>query len=228
VNKGMNEGKGYLIAKRFFDLSAAAVGLVLLSPLFLLVIVVIKLASSGPVFYTGTRVGKHGRLFEQLKFRTMVPNADKVGSAVTGRDDPRVTPIGRLLRRSKVDELPQLLNVIKGEMSFVGPRPEAPKWVELYGEEQRQVLEVTPGITDPVQILFRHEEDHLPDEDSYPQLMSIKVNKQLEYIQMRGFWSDVRVIFQTLLVLFQREPSNEAMQVYESLGGASVNIPSDL
>ena len=181
----MKQKKSYLITKRIFDLSAATVGLVVLSPLFLLIAVAIKLTSPGPIFYAGTRVGKHGKLFKQLKFRTMVPNADKVGSTVSTRDDARVTPVGRLLRRSKMDELPQLLNVIKGEMSFVGPRPEAPKWVKYYSEEQRRVLEITPGITDPVQILFRHEEDNLPDEDSYPQLMNIKVNNSFVKISQK-------------------------------------------
>src|SRR5689334_11640455 len=144
--------------KRLFDMAAAVVGLTLLSPLLAGIGVAIKIYDGGPIFYRATRVGKDGQIFRLYKFRTMVVNADCQGPAVTACGDMRITPFGHWLRRTKVDELPQLLNVLVGDMSLVGPRPEDPRYVALYTPEQRQVLRVRPGITSPASIIYRHEE----------------------------------------------------------------------
>ncbi|MEW6580001.1 MAG: sugar transferase, partial [Chloroflexota bacterium] len=144
--------------KRPFDLLASAIGLVFLSPLFALIALLIRLSSPGPIFYRARRVGRCGREFTLYKFRSMVANADRQGPGITTAGDPRVTPIGRVLRRTKLDELPQLWNVLRGDMSLVGPRPEDPRYVALYTPEQRRVLDVRPGITSLASIEYRHEE----------------------------------------------------------------------
>src|SRR5882757_3284956 len=145
-------------AKRIYDLFFSTLGLVLLSPFLLLIGLVIKLSDRGPIFYRQKRIGQYGIPFLIWKFRTMVPNADAYGPAVTSNDDPRVTPLGRLLRRTKIDELPQLWNVLCGEMSLVGPRPEVARFVEHYTREQRAILQHKPGITDLASLRFRNEE----------------------------------------------------------------------
>ena len=147
--------------KRSLDLLFSITGLLALSPLLLLIILVIKFSDGGPVFFRQVRVGQGGRKFRIWKFRTMIVNAEKLGLSVTRDGDPRVTPVGRLLRKSKLDELPQLLNVLAGEMSLVGPRPEVPRYVEQYSPEQRRILELKPGITDLAILEFSHEEDLL-------------------------------------------------------------------
>src|SRR5437899_493607 len=144
--------------KRTFDFILAASGLVLLIPVLLVVIVLVKITSKGPAFYRQDRVGQGGRIFRIVKFRSMFAAAEKHGPAITSAGDPRVTPMGRLLRRSKIDELPQLWNVLRGDMSLVGPRPEVPRYVDSYSPEQRRVLTVRPGITDPASIAYRQEE----------------------------------------------------------------------
>ena len=214
-----SESRSYLILKRLFDLAAATLGLIVLSPLLFVTAALIRLSSSGPVLYASRRVGQHGAEFDMWKFRTMYPDSKELGAgAVTVRGDNRVTPLGRWLRSGKFDELPQLWNVIKGDMSFVGPRPELPEWVRLYDERQRQVLAFRPGITDPVQILFRHECDYLSSADSYESLMRIKVDKQLEYLRGgRNVRKDARVLLRTLVAVLQRAPSAEAIRVYRRL-----------
>src|SRR5215467_8865658 len=141
--------------KRLFDLLSAGVGLLVLVPVLVAVAVAIKMESAGPVFYRGLRVGRYGRPFRIFKFRTMVMNAEALGSASTPEDDARITRVGRVLRKVKVDELPQLLNVLRGEMSLVGPRPQVPWAVEQYTPEERTILKVRPGITDPASVRFR-------------------------------------------------------------------------
>ena len=192
--------------KRVFDFIVAWLGLIILSPLFAVVAILIKLDSPGSVFFQGPRVGKAGRPFKIVKFRTMVQNASRLGPGITLSGDPRVTRIGRWLRRTKIDELPQLWNVVCGQMSLVGPRPEDPRYVALYTDEQRRILSVRPGITSPASIQFRHEEALLPvgDVDAYVQsLMPAKLQMDLEYLDHRTFFSDFYVLLRTASKLIE-------------------------
>ncbi|MEW5956397.1 MAG: sugar transferase, partial [Chloroflexota bacterium] len=143
---------------RGFDIIAAGLGLIMLAPLFVIIALAIKLTSPGPVFYLAQRVGRYGRPFKLYKFRSMVVGADRQGPGITVNRDSRITPVGRFLRNFKLDELPQLLNVLWGEMSLVGPRPEDPRYVAWYTREQRQVLNVRPGLTSPASVYYREEE----------------------------------------------------------------------
>jgi lipopolysaccharide/colanic/teichoic acid biosynthesis glycosyltransferase len=190
--------------QRVFDLVVASMGLVILSPLLMVVAVLVVVDSPGSVFFRGQRVGKDGRLFHILKFRTMVDNAAQLGPGITTGGDARITRVGRWLRRTKIDELPQLWNVVRGEMSLIGPRPEDPRYVALYTEDQRHILSVRPGITSPASIQFRHEEALLPagDMETYIKfLMPTKIKADLEYLDRRTFWSDLAVLLDTFLKL---------------------------
>lgn len=206
-------------AKRIFDILFAGTTLLLSSPLFLLGSLLAKVQSTGPVFYKAKRVGKDGTIFEMYKFRTMVVNADQIGIGLTTHKDPRVTRIGRFLRFRKLDELPNLINVIKGEMSLIGPRPEAPKYVKYYTETQRQVLLVKPGITGPSQIANRNEEEKLaaqtdPEDYYITNLMPKKLELDLQYVATQGFISDIGWLIKTFwIVIF---PSNGKKQINES------------
>lgn len=188
--------------KRFFDILASSAGLVVLSPVLIVLGVLVKLSSPGPVFYRATRVGRGGRHFELLKFRSMVVNADKIGPGVTGAADPRITPIGRFLRRTKLDELPQLINVLRGDMSVVGPRPEDPRYVALYTDEQRQVLSVRPGITSPASVAYRNEEALLTGADWEQHyinaVMPAKLAIDMKYACSPSLWQDLRIIGNTI------------------------------
>ena len=192
--------------KRLFDVVASGVGLLLLSPLFLLVAIWIKLDSPGPVFYRQVRVGRYNRDFRIFKFRSMRVGADK-GSLVTiGGRDPRVTRSGYFIRKFKVDELPQLINVFIGDMSLVGPRPEVRHYVDYWTKEQLRVLDVRPGITDPASIKFRNENELLEkaeDAEKYyiEVIMQEKLRLYLEYVEKHNFWFDIKLIFQTFLVI---------------------------
>ena len=196
----------YPVAKRLFDLVFSTLGLVILSPVLLVIFVAIKRESPGPVLYKGTRVGLNGALFKMKKFRTMVINADKIGGSSTPEDDPRITGVGRFLRRYKLDELPQLINVFKGEMSFVGPRPQV-KWaVDLYTPEERQALTVRPGITDYASLKFPNEGEILrgspdPDRDYMEKIHPEKMRLSLEYVRTRSMGLDIKIIFQTLAAI---------------------------
>lgn len=191
---------------RAIDILASAVGLILLSPILLSIAILIKLNSAGPIIYRARRVGKDGKLFDLYKFRTMVLDADNRGPKITVAGDKRVTRVGRWLRRNKLDELPQLFNVLKGEMSLVGPRPEDPRYVEEYTSEQRKVLSVRPGVTSAASLTYRNEEALLsgPDwEDKYrDEVMPAKLAIDLAYLSRRTIWSDLKLIAQTLLALF--------------------------
>ena len=193
------------MARRLLDLFASLIGLILLLPLSALIAVAIKLDSPGPVLFRGQRVGRDGFQFAIYKFRTMVTDADQQGPGITVSGDPRITRVGRLLRRSKLDELPQLINVLKGEMSLVGPRPEDPRYVMLYTPEQRRVLSVRPGLTSPASLIFRHEEELLGGEDwesTYLQkVLPAKLRIELEYLERRSVWRDLTVVAQTVLAL---------------------------
>jgi len=192
--------------KRAFDFLASLLGLIILSPLFLLLAVIIKLEDGGPVFFRQERVGYRGRKFRIWKFRTMVVNAENLGGHLTVGRDPRITRVGHWLRKTKLDELPQLINVLLGEMSLVGPRPEVPKYVSLYTDDQRCVLELRPGITDPASIQFRDENELLakvtdPERYYLEAVMPEKIQLNLEYAKRASFWTDMRVIYKTLIRL---------------------------
>lgn len=189
--------------KRTFDLILALCALALLGPLLLLIAVLIKLDNGGPVFYRGVRIGRAGVPFRICKFRTMVVNADRLGGPSTPDDDPRITKPGRWLRRSKLDELPQLLNVVSGKMSFVGPRPEVPQEVSLYSDEERALLLVRPGITDWASIRFRDEGAILrgatdPHETYRRVIRPEKMRLALEYVRTASLATDVRILLATL------------------------------
>ena len=193
------------MAKRALDLVISIPGLLVLSPLLLVLALWVKLDSRGPVLYPGKRVGKDGRPFHMYKFRTMVMGAEKRGPAVTYRDDPRITAAGRFLRRAKLDELPQLLNVLQGEMSLVGPRPEDPSYVALYTSEQRQVVTVKPGITGPTQLEYRDEASMLHgesvDEEYVTRIMPEKLKLDLEYVRTRSLLLDLKILWRTATTL---------------------------
>lgn len=197
-------------AKRLFDLVASAVGLLVLSPLFLLVALRVKIGSDGPVFYRGERIGRGGRNFRMLKFRTMRVDAEKAGGSSTADGDPRITPIGAMLRRYKLDELPQLINVLMGDMSIVGPRPQVGHDVEKYTAEERTMLAVRPGITDWSSIKFRNEGEILKDQPDPDQayidlIRPEKIRLQLHYVRNRSFVTDLKILWATLRALAGRE-----------------------
>jgi lipopolysaccharide/colanic/teichoic acid biosynthesis glycosyltransferase len=192
--------------KRSFDVLVSLVALVLTAPLFSACALVIKLTSRGPVFYMGRRVGRGGNIFLIHKFRSMIVNADQMGTDLTPQGDPRVTRIGRFLRKTKIDELPQIIDVLKGNMSLVGPRPESPLYAKHYSERQKRVLDVRPGVVGPTQIRYRHEELILkgkedPDRYYVQELMPKKLEIDLDYIENRSFLLDIEILFKALLAV---------------------------
>lgn len=194
-------------AKRICDLTFALLGLIFLLPLFALIAIAIKLDSPGTIFFRGKRVGKDGAIFYIYKFRTMIADAAQRGPGITTGDDWRITRVGRFLRRTKLDELPQLLNVVKGEMSLVGPRPEDPAYVARYSPEQRQVLSVLPGITSAASLAFRDEERLLQrrdwEEHYLETVMPRKLAIELEYLARRNLWTDFKILQKTLLAVLR-------------------------
>lgn len=192
---------------RIIDWIVSAAALALVSPVFLVAALAIKLTSPGPVFHRAERVGKDGILFTLFKFRSMRADAAAAGPGITRSGDARITPAGRFLRRTKIDELPQLLNVLRGDMSLVGPRPEDPRYVALYSPEQRRVLSVRPGITSAASIRYRHEESMLTGDDwenlYVTNVMPAKLRIELDYLDRRTLASDLRLIVQTLFALFR-------------------------
>jgi len=196
------------VFKRLFDIAASTLGLLILSPLLLTLVLIVKLASPGPIFYRAKRVGQYGKSFYLFKFRSMVIDADTRGPGVTGAQDIRITRIGRTLRRTKLDELPQLINVLKGEMSLVGPRPEDPRYVAFYTEEQRQILNLRPGITSKASISYRNEEAMLVGEDVETyyirHVMPVKLAIDKEYAKQATLWSDIVLILNTVRDLIVR------------------------
>ncbi len=194
-----------MIVKRFFDFWLALIGIILGLPLFLLVALSIKLTSPGPIFFRQVRVGKNGQNFRIFKFRTMIENADKLGKELTVAQDRRITKVGAFLRKSKIDELPQLINVLKGEMSFVGPRPEVPRYVAVYPKKIREiVLSVPPGITDLASLEYIDENNllHLagdPEQTYIEKILPTKLYWYQKYVQKRSFWFDLTLIVITVL-----------------------------
>lgn len=193
--------------KRSFDIFFSFCGLIILSPLFLIIFVLVKTESKGPAIYKQTRVGKNGKDFSVLKFRSMKQDSESKGLLTVGGKDPRITKTGYFIRKYKLDELPQLINVLIGDMSFVGPRPEVRKYVSLYNESQKKVLNVNPGITDVASIKYRNENELLEGSDDpetfyIKEIMPVKLKMNLEYINDRSFFKDIKVILNTLKTIF--------------------------
>ena len=193
--------------KRTFDILFSSIGLLMLLPVFLVMAVWIKADSEGPVFYRQVRVGMHGKLFRIFKFRSMRLGSDKASQITIGERDSRITCSGIIIRKYKLDELPQLINVFTGDMSFVGPRPEVPKYVDLYTEAQRHVLDVRPGITDMASIKYINENELLgkannPEDYYIHTIMPDKLSINLEYVKNNSFMDDVTIIFKTLSKIF--------------------------
>jgi lipopolysaccharide/colanic/teichoic acid biosynthesis glycosyltransferase len=199
------ERNGKLI-KRGFEIAASLVAILLLSPILLLVGAAVKLTSRGPVLFCQERIGRRFRPFRIYKFRTMVQDAPMRGGTITVGDDPRITRVGRLLRKTKIDELPQLVNVLKGDMSLVGPRPETPKYVQQFREDYEEILQVRPGITDLASIEYRHEAavlgQALDGERAYIEsVLPEKIRLAKEYIRHASFWFDVKLLCRTVASL---------------------------
>ncbi len=194
--------------KRMFDFVCAGTGLLVLSPLFIVISFLIKFDSSGSVIFKQVRVGQLGELFTIYKFRTMVSGSEKKGAQVTTRDDPRITRAGNFLRKYKLDELPQLLNVFLGEMSLVGPRPEVPRYVEAFKDDYKKILSVKPGITDFASLEYRNENDLLkvsnnPEEVYIRQIMPEKIVFYHRYLKEQSLLTDLNLIFKTIWLIFK-------------------------
>jgi lipopolysaccharide/colanic/teichoic acid biosynthesis glycosyltransferase len=202
-------------AKRTLDLVGASAGVVLLSPLFLFLALLVKAGDGGPVFFRQERVGFRGRPFRIWKFRTMIPGAQMRGLPLTVGRDVRVTRVGAWLRRLKLDELPQLFNVLAGDMTLVGPRPEVPRYVASYNSEQRRVLELVPGLTDEASIRYLDESSILaaaadPEQMYLDQIIPEKIRLSLEYAAHASMWTDLRVILATLRRMFRAPDSRRS------------------
>lgn len=209
--------------KRLFDLIMASIGLILASPLFLILAVIIKMESKGPVFYRGVRVGLYGRPFRIYKFRSMVVNAEQLGASSTSEQDNRVTRCGRMVRRYKLDEIAQLLNVLLGDMSLVGPRPEVQKYVDLYTEDEKIILSVRPGITDWASIKFHNEGEIIAAsgiadaDEAYAKLIRPeKLRLQRKYVRERTLLVDIKILICTILTVFSTRA-----------GGKPAGVPED-
>ncbi len=198
--------------KRLLDIVASSFSLLILSPFLLGTAAIIKADSSGPVFYRGVRVGRSGTTFRMFKFRTMVSNAERMGGSSTADDDPRITRFGRFLRKYKIDELPQLINVFLGQMSIVGPRPEVPSYVDLFTEEERKILTVRPGLSDYASIWNCDEGAILkgsadPEKTYMERIRPEKLRLQLKYVQEQSLATDLRIICLTLKTLILKQRS---------------------
>lgn len=203
VDEILKRKKLQIILKRGFDIIFSLLGLIVLLPAFLVIATAIKLDSNGPVFFRQVRVGKNGKEFKILKFRTMVVDAEKKGLQITVDKDSRITKVGRFLRKYKLDEFPQLINVLVGDMSFVGPRPEVPKYVALYNDEQKIVLKVKPGITDIASIEYKDENTLLnqndnPEKTYIEEIMPAKLKLNMKYIRNISAFNDIKLILKTI------------------------------
>lgn len=200
-----------LFAKRVFDLVAAFVMLVILSPVFLILGIMVKADSNGPIIFKQIRVTQYARTFKILKFRTMVYNAEKIGSQVTTNNDARITRVGRFLRKYRLDEIPQLINIIKGDMSFVGTRPEVVKYVERYTDEMKATLLLPAGVTSSASIEYKDEETILNladdvDEVYQNEILPSKMQYNLDDIRRFSFINDITLMFKTVIAVFKKEP----------------------
>lgn len=193
--------------KRIFDIIFSFFGLILVSPIILIIGILIRIESRGSIFYRGIRIGRYGKAFKIFKFRTMIENAEKLGPSSTPDDDPRLTKIGKFLKKYQLDELPQLINVLKGEMSLVGPRPQVSWAVELYTPEEKQVLEMRPGMTDYASLWNFHEGEILegsknPDKDYMERIHPEKMKLSLEYVKNHSIYIDIKIILKTIKKIF--------------------------
>jgi lipopolysaccharide/colanic/teichoic acid biosynthesis glycosyltransferase len=205
--------------KRYFDFVLSLIALIVLSPILIAVAMIIKFGSPGPIFYRGLRIGLRGRPFHICKFRTMVINAEKLGGSATAEDDPRITPIGKFLRRHKLDELPQFLNVFFGDMSLVGPRPEVAKYVEMYSEEEQAILDLRPGITDWASIWNSNEaavlEGSKDPEKTYEELIRpTKLALQLFYARNHSLSIDIKILAHTFCKLLIKDWTPQELVPY--------------
>lgn len=187
--------------KRIFDIVFSFIGLIILSPVFIIISILIKIKMPGPVFFHQNRAGRHGRLFRIVKFRTMIPNHG--GDTISVKGENRITPLGTILRRYKLDELPELWNVLKGDMSFVGPRPDMPEYISRFSGDEKLILELRPGITGPATLKYANEEELLasvPDPKSFNDeiIWPDKVRMNLDYYKKRSFLGDLIIILKTL------------------------------
>ena len=203
----------YDTLKRCLDVAAASILVVLLSPLFAVVALAVRLSGPGPILFRQARVGRGGKPFDILKFRTMRVS-QRPGSLLTTAGDPRVTRVGRVLRRWKLDELPQLINVLQGEMSFVGPRPEVPRYVDMFAETYRELLAVRPGITDPASVAFRNEEALLgrspnAEELYVHEILPRKLELSQAYVRQRSLGLDLRLMARTVAAIFGIDTTSE-------------------
>lgn len=195
--------------KRAFDIVAAILGLILFSPLMIYLALRIAYEDKGPIFYRGVRIGLDGKTFRIFKFRSMVINAENLGGVSTANDDPRITKIGKFIRKYKLDELPQLFNVFIGNMSFVGPRPEVKRYTDMYTEAEKIILSVKPGITDWASLWNSNEGGILagskdPEKDYMERIRPGKLRLQMAYVQKHSFWVDLTILFQTFLTILGR------------------------
>lgn len=208
IREELQKKKFSIVFKRIFDIVASFCGLFILSPILLVIAILIKIDSKGPVFFKQQRVGKNKKVFKIYKFRTMVTDAEKIGKQITIGNDIRITNVGKIIRKCKLDELPQLINVLRGEMSLVGPRPEVPKYVELYDEYQEQILLVKPGITDYASVEFRNENETLgysinPEKTYIEDVMPSKIDLNMKYIKNISLIEDFKIIIITVLALIK-------------------------
>ena len=212
--------------RRCVDVVVSGAALVAAAPLLAGIALVVRLVCGSPVFFLQRRAGLGGAPFPMIKFRTMRRDAEAVGGPLTFQDDHRITRVGRFLRRHKLDELPQLINVLCGEMTLIGPRPEVLDWVARYTPEQREVLSVKPGLSDPVQLVFRHEHDFLRTAAEYERLVAIKVRRQIAYLRSRTVLSDVATAALVMRAFLPSRPSVEELAVYAAIRGAEPATPA--
>ena len=208
IEKVLEQRRLQLTLKRLMDVTVSGCALLVLWPVLLLIAAAIKIDDPGPVFYRQVRVGRGGKHFRIFKFRTMIVDADKKGLAITVGRDNRITRVGAFLRKSKLDELAQLINVFTGEMSFVGPRPEVPKYVDMYTPYQKQVLLVRPGITDYASIAYRNENDLLagaddPEKMYIEKIMPDKIELNMKYLREISPLADIRLILSTIVAVIR-------------------------
>ena len=196
------------VAKRVFDIFFAILGIIFLSPVLLAIAIAVKITSPGSVFYRGTRTGRYGKPFRIYKFRSMIVDAETAGGTTTGQNDPRITSIGGILRKYKFDEFPQLFNVLFGDMSFVGPRPEVAEYTDNYTEEEQAILSVRPGVTDYSSLEFHDLQAVVggedPDENYRRNVLPEKLRLRMKYVREQSFWGDMRILGRTVLLLLSK------------------------
>ena len=209
----LNKKRASLLFKRIFDVAVSFVLLLLLLPVFLVLAIAIKLDSPGPVFYRQVRVTQYGKTFRIFKFRTMVSNADKIGTQVTVGNDSRITRVGKLIRRCRLDELPQLLDILRGNMTFVGTRPEVPKYVQEYTPEMMATLLLPAGVTSLASILYKDEDQRLSgaenvDETYIHDVLPGKMAYNLRYVKQFNFFGDIKLMFMTVFAVLGKDYSD--------------------